>query len=563
MPVVSSPMQGVVYPPRAEVARYDEMGLFSDDTMGQAFRKVAARFPNRAAVSDASSAMSFVELDEVTDRLAGSLLRSGLKPLDRVTFQIPNGKELVICFVACLKAGLIPICTLVAHRQAEIGYLSAHAKARAHLIASDDPKFDFLAFARSIKSQTPSMDFTIIGRGPAPANEPGVSGIKDLIDGISLADAREILGSLELDAAQVAVFQLSGGTSGIPKIIPRFHNEYLYQLRTVAEWHGLTEKTVAFSPAPMMHNAPIVCYWGSTLWSGGEVVCAASLQPEAIAEVLAARHPNWMSIPLPILLNLKAAGLLDRRNFEGARLSTPSHTARLSDLTGGTAVPLYGMTEGIITYGRIGDPDFVLRSTVGRPVGPHDEFRIVDPETGQELPDGELGEFCFRGPSSCRGYYDAEDRNSEAFTAEGFCKSGDLMRAHLIDGVRYVSFEGRVKDVVSRGGEKINCQEVERALINHPAVGAIAIVPMPDPVYSEKACAFVIPAKGAEPLTVAGAGAFLEKAGLAKFKWPERIEIVSEFPTTSSGKISKPLLKQRIAAQLDRERGEAARAKPI
>lgn len=553
MPEVASPIRGVVYPSAADAAHYDRLGIFSDQTMDNAFRGIARRYPGRTAVSDAYSTLSFAELDAVTERLAAALLGLGLRPLDRVTFQIPNGKELVVCFIACLKAHLIPICTLVAHRQAEIGYLSRHADARAHFIATDDPKFDFLAFAKTISDDVPSMEFTVVARGAVPDQRPGVVGIESLVEAISEAEARETLSTLPRDPAQVAVFQLSGGTSGIPKIIPRFHNEYLYQLKTVADWHGLSEHTVAFSPAPMMHNAPIVCYWGAPLWLGGEVVCSLSLQSEAIAAAIAARRPNWMSIPLPILLNLKNAGMLRPDHFAGARLSTPNHAARLSELTGGTAVPLYGMTEGIITYGRIGDPDFVIQRTVGRPVGPHDEFRIVDPTTGEELPDGEIGEFCFRGPCSSRGYFDADERNLEAFTPDGFCKSGDLMRIHSIDGLRYVSFEGRVKDVVSRGGEKINCQEVEQVLINHTSIGAISIVPMPDQTYGEKACAFVILAKGAPGITVAEAGAFLERAGLAKFKWPERIEIVSEFPTTSSGKISKPILKKAIADLIDQE----------
>jgi non-ribosomal peptide synthetase component E (peptide arylation enzyme) len=181
---------------------------------------------------------------------------------------------------------------------------------------------------------------------------------------------------------------------------------------------------------------------------------------------------------------------------------------------------------------------------------------VVDVSTGMPLPAGQMGEFIFKGPSSCRGYYDAEERNREAFTADGFCRSGDLMKIHDIGGARYISFEGRLKDVVSRGGEKVNCQEVEQALIDHPGVGAIAIVPMPDPVLGEKACAFIIASRGAAAPTVQEAGAFLATRGLARFKWPERIEVVKEFPTTSSGKVSKPRLRELIEATVNRELGQ-------
>ena len=404
-----------------------------------------------------------------------------------------------------------------------------------------------------MRAQVPSLAYTVVARGPSPAGDASFVTLEDLAELGERGAGRARLAEVERDPFQVAVFQLSGGTSGVPKIIPRFHNEYLYQMRSVAEWHGLNERTVAFSPNPMMHNAPILCYWGLVLWGGGEVVCCSSFRPESLAEAIG-RRPNWMGVPLPLLLNLKDAGLLDRDAFRHARLTVSNHASRLRELTGAVAIPLYGMTEGLISYGRIGDPDKVIDTTVGRPVSPLDEFRIVDPTTGAELSDGEIGEFCFKGPSSTRGYYDAAERNLEAFTADGFCRSGDLMRAHLIDGVRYVSFEGRVKDVVSRGGEKINCQEVERVLIDHPSIGAISIVPMPDPVYGERSCAFVIPARDVAAPTVKDLGAFLEGAGLAKFKWPERIELVTEFPTTSSGKLSKPRLREMISAILQVER---------
>ena len=555
---VRQPMAGVVYAPGEDLRGYVEAGLFSDETLGEAFSRVAEKAPGRVALSEAGVTMTFAEVDEATDRIAAGLLAMGLHPLDRAAFQVANGRQLVLSLLACLKAGVIPICTLTAHRRVEIGYLAEHAKARAHFICTDDPKFDFAAFAREMRDLVPSLAYTVVARGPSPDGDPSFRTLDALAELGREPSAQARLRAAGRDPFQVAVFQLSGGTSGIPKIIPRFHNEYLYQIRSVAALHGLDEHTVAFTPNPMMHNAPIICYWGSALWSGGEVVCSSSLKPEALAEALE-RRPNWMAIPLPQLLNLRDAGLLDRDKFRHARLVVSNHAPRFREMTGAEAVPLYGMTEGLISFGRIGDPTAVLDTTVGRPVSPLDEFRIVDPVTGEELPDGELGEFCFKGPSSTRGYYDAEERNREAFTADSFCKSGDLMRVHVIDGARYVSFDGRVKDVVSRGGEKINCQEVERVLIDHPSVGAISIVPMPDPVYGERSCAFVIPARGAAPPTVKELGAFLEGAGLAKFKWPERVEIVEEFPTTSSGKLSKPRLREMISATLQSEQ-EAGRA---
>jgi non-ribosomal peptide synthetase component E (peptide arylation enzyme) len=270
------------------------------------------------------------------------------------------------------------------------------------------------------------------------------------------------------------------------------------------------------------------------------------------------RKPTWLIVPPVVLFRLKDAGVLDRIDFTtGKGFSVTSGVERFRAFVGGApAWPLFGMTEGLLAYCNASDPVEAQHTTVGRPLSPHDEIRILAPGAETELPDGEVGELAIRGPCTISGYFDAGERNAVAFTRDGFYRSGDLMRIKVIDGVRYLVFEGRLKDVVSRGGEKINCEEVERVAINHPAVASIAIVAMPDRTYGERACAFVIPASG-KSITVAELGAFLGQQGLAKFKWPERIEIVAEFPLTSSGKLSKPKLRESIRSILEREEAAA------
>jgi non-ribosomal peptide synthetase component E (peptide arylation enzyme) len=185
----------------------------------------------------------------------------------------------------------------------------------------------------------------------------------------------------------------------------------------------------------------------------------------------------------------------------------------------------------------------------------------VAPGTDQEVADGETGELLVKGPCTIRGYYDASDRDAEAFTADGFYRSGDLMRLRAIGDARYLVFEGRVKDVVDRGGEKINCSEVENALTLHPAVGAVACVAMPDQLYGERLCAFVVPRIEHTAPTLPDLTRFLASYGLAKFKWPERLELLDDLPMTISGKVSKPRMREMIRQILDHEAGGAAGAK--
>ena len=551
---VRNAMPGVVYQTPDRLRHYVEAGVLTQETLVSSFADAVKAHPHRTALSEVGWSNSYAELDVLTDKAAAGFIRLGLKPLDRVLFQLPNSKELVVAFLACLKAGLIPICTLAAHRQIEIGYLGKHAAARAHIIPANDARFDFVSFAEEMREKIPSLEITIATKGNQSELNRRAHALEDLIAREDGVEAKRLLAAIEHDPFQVALFQLSGGTTDVPKIIPRFHNEYLYTLRTVVDFHGLDETTVAYTPNPLMHNAPMSCVWGPAIFFGGEVTIASSLEAAAVGPLLEKRKPNWMIVPPVVLFRLDENGWFDRIKFAGIKgFSVTSGVERFGTFVGGAPTwPLFGMTEGLLAFCNASDPIKAQHGTVGRPLSSFDEVRIFEPGTERELADEEVGELAIRGPCTIAGYYDAQERNSVAFTADGFYRSGDLMKITVIDGRRYLVFQGRIKDVVSRGGEKINCEEVERVAVNHSAIRSIAIVAMPDRTYGERACAFVIPAPGAT-LTVGELSAFLVQQGLAKFKCPERIELVADFPLTSSGKLSKPKLRDQIVSLLQEE----------
>ncbi len=201
------------------------------------------------------------------------------------------------------------------------------------------------------------------------------------------------------------------------------------------------------------------------------------------------------------------------------------------------------------------DPVEIREQSVGYPVSDGDEILIVHPGTEDPVADGEIGEALFRGPYTIRGYYKSEKDDVTRFTADGFYRSGDLMSSQVVNGKRYYFFRGRIKDVVDRGGEKINAEELENVINQHPAILASAVVGMPDKVYGERVCAFVLlkPEASSPGLTLAELTQYLQQAGLAKFKWPERLEVIPEFPLTASGKLSKVLLRDRIIETLRAE----------
>ena len=201
----------------------------------------------------------------------------------------------------------------------------------------------------------------------------------------------------------------------------------------------------------------------------------------------------------------------------------------------------FGMSEGTLFYVRRNDPEDVRLETVGTPVSPDDEVRLTD-EDGREVPDGEVGELTVRGPYTLRGYYRAAEYNARQFTPDGFYRSGDLMRRHP-SGAYLV--EGRIKDLINRGGEKISAEEVENLILAHPSVRNVACIPLPDPVLGERMCACVIPREG-KTLTLEELTAFLAELGMAKFKQPERLVLMDDFPLSAFGKVSKKALVERL-----------------
>jgi non-ribosomal peptide synthetase component E (peptide arylation enzyme) len=211
------------------------------------------------------------------------------------------------------------------------------------------------------------------------------------------------------------------------------------------------------------------------------------------------------------------------------------------------------MAEGLLCYTSLDAPEEVTFTTQGRPLSPADEIRIVNSD-GADVPTGEVGELWCRGPYTIRGYFNAPERNREAFTADGFYCSGDLVRQ---DPFGNLVVEGRIKDLINRGGEKINAEEIEAHLIAHAAVSGAAIVAMPDDILGERSCAYLSLHDGGS-LELAAMRAFLAARGVAQFKWPERIEIVIEWPLTNVGKIKKSELRRDIAEKLTAERAALA-----
>lgn len=541
--------------PEERARRYRDSGAWSSDPTGRRLHQIATRFPDRPAVIAAEGQMSFAELDRRTDQIAAALIRLGLRRLDPVIFQLTNRLETVLAWYGCIKAGLVPVATLAAHRMHEIGHVSRKVGAVAHLVEAGLPSFDLVEFAREHAAGHPTMRHIISVGDVASNDRDEVTRLEDLGLDIDPHTAHAVVEqiAIQTDPSDVAAFQLSGGTTGVPKVIPRIHAEYWNNAMLYADSLGWDENSRVAHLIPIIHNAGISCGLHAAHSVGACLILATAdasvafdLMTRSGATEVLIGHGHYQAVMTPEF-DLAAVSL-KRIILSGAKVPHELFE-RVDDGAERWAGQLFGMAEGLFTVTPLDAPAQARLTTVGSPISSDDEVRILEPGSETELRDGEVGELCCRGPYTIPGYFDAPDHNRDAFTSDGFYRTGDLGTIAEIEGARYLSIEGRIKDLINRGGEKINAEELELLLLEHPGIANVAVVAMPDARLGERTCAYVVATRG-DVLALKDVQEHLAQLGVAKFKWPERLEWVSSFPQTNVGKIDKKRLRAEIAAKL-------------
>ncbi|MDA0239443.1 MAG: AMP-binding protein [Proteobacteria bacterium] len=545
-------LEGVVpFPPEFQ-ARYREKGYWEDKSIAQHLAEAFAANGDRMAVIDETGSLTYAELDAQSTNLALNLIDLGLKPLDRVVVQLPNIKEFATLYIALQKAGCIPIAALVTHRFAEISQFVQLSGAVASVTPGVQPEFDFPAMIRRVQAENGVLAHTIVWGDDAD----GFSSLEDLIRTPASSNP-DRLAEIEIDPDDPTAFQLSGGTTGIPKLIPRTHNDYAFNSKEAAKATEVTRDSRMLIVPPIAHNLPLACPGlQGYLLNGASVVLSTSgrgadvfnlIQTHKVTHVIGvpALHIGWINDPAIGDYDLTSVLMIG----SGGQRLQPEVRLRMRECFPNAFVQEnFGMAEGTLMFVSREDSEDAQLETVGKPICPDDEVRLLG-EDDQEVAFGEVGEFCVRGPYTLRGYYGVPEHNARAFTSDGFYRSGDLMRQHPSGNYMV---EGRIKDLINRGGEKISAEEIENLILQHPAVKNIACVPMPDPRLGERMCAYVILHEN-QAFTLEELNRFLNGKEIAKFKLPERLEILDEFPVSSFGKVSKKDLVAMITTVLEKE----------
>lgn len=515
----------------------------------------ARREPDRELVVDpVFGRFTYGKAAEQVARLAFGLRELGIGPGDVGIVELPNWTPFLVAHLALTAIGAITVNIPPIYREREIDYLVRFTGAKLLILPREFRGYDFLPLARAMSRTAPGLTRLLAGPGSEQV-DGGVRAYDELLRTPWEGRGRRAdLEALRPDPDAVTAIGFTSGTTGVLKGALQTSNILSAINEGVIRRYGLDENDRILVASPIGHAVGFTHCLRMTVAIGGAMVLLDRWDPERAIELVARERCTFTAGATPFLIDIvshpavrRHGGLPSLRLFLCGGAPVPArlvHEAREA-LPHTFTSPLWGMTEcGGVTTCPAGAPEERLRTTDGLPCEGM-ELKVVDRD-GATLPPGADGELLVRGPMVALGYLDQPELTREHFLPDGFFRTGDQAR---MDGEGYVKITGRIKDLIIRGGVNLSPVEIEDILFAHPHVANVAVVGMPDPRLGERVCAFVIP-KAGKSLTLADVQAWMEGAGVARQKWPERIELIGSFPVTPSGKVQKFRLRELIGERL-------------
>jgi cyclohexanecarboxylate-CoA ligase/acyl-CoA synthetase len=522
------------------VRREVESGRWTADTVASHLRRWATQTPDATAIAATGRPpVTYRAALERAERLAAALAGLGVRRGDVVTVQLPSTPEFVVIYYAVARLGGVLSTLHTPYGAGEVEPLLRHSRARAVFCGAATDKSDPPALFAALAERLPHLQH-VISVGPP---QPGTLSLEALI-----ADADPTLLPSPPVATDAALMCYTSGTSDAPKAVPHSFQSLLANPRQGLPVFDLKPGDRVLSVPPLTHAFGIFIA-NAALMAGATFMPLPAFTPPALAAALEHDGPTHAFVAPPHIAALLKAGLLDGRNFTGLRqvivsgsYCAPELKRALEEkLGGGRVIELWGMTETFAVL--LGDPRESAKERhdwIGKPSS-GSEVRIADAD-GKPVPPDIEGELQVRGCSVFAGYFDNAAANDGIFTADGWLRTGDL---GVMAAAGHVRMTGRIKDIVNRGGVKLNPSDVEALIDQHEAVLQSAIVPMPDPILGERACCCVV-LKAGKALSLEALCTWLEGQGVAKLKWPERLVLIEEMPMTPTRKIIKGALVEMI-----------------
>ncbi|MFC2020293.1 (2,3-dihydroxybenzoyl)adenylate synthase [Chloroflexota bacterium] len=535
---------------KEDEGKYIRMGWWLNITLGDMLDKAAELCPDKEALVDDRSRLTYAQLRDKTDRLAIGFIKLGIKKGDYVLLQLPNWNEFIYAFFALHKIGAPAVLLLSRHMQVEINHLCSLTKAKVWIVPESYRNTDYLPVINDVKRTNPHIQQIISVR---PKGKSSFIELEELIRDVDLNN--ENIGELSRskpDATEVAFVLATGGTTGLPKAVPRTHNSAVCEAKYKAIAREQDNNDVCLVSVPLEHNLGLAAV-NSTIFSFGKIILLDSTKPEDLCLTVQQEKVTCAPIVPALLSRLVTFGGLGNYDLSSLKAlyvggaKTPTEIIQaVYEKIGNVYVGAFGMSEGPTCTTRLDDDPEIIFNAIGKPCCPHDEFKTVD-ESGRKVPSNTEGELLAKGPGVFSGYLHNPEENKRVFTKDGFFRTGDLA---IIDDAGNVKITGRIKDVIIRGGENISPAEIESLISTHPDVADVAVVGMPDKELGERACAYVKPHGKAKP-TLEGIVSFLKSRGASVLQLPERVELIDNIPLTNIGKADKKVLREDINKRLD------------
>ncbi len=543
-------LEGFTPHKKEDAEKYSKFRWWLGVTLSDMLDKASDLYPNKEALIDDRSRLTYAQLREKVDKLAISLIKLGIKKQDRVLLQLPNWSEFVYSYFALQKIGAIVVLLLPRHRQEEINHLCRITGAEAWIVPEKYRSIGSLPIIYDVLKENPELKNVILVRGGESSQ---FISLERLIQDADLNEAsiRELI-DRRPDPMDMAHMGPTGGTTGLPKVAIRTHNDCLCDIEYKARALELNNNDICLAMAPAGHDLVFTVAICGTIFSFGKLVLLDSTLPGDFCKVVQ-RERVTCAVMVPTLA-MRIANYGDLKDFDLSSLlklhvggaSSPSDLIHAIDERIGCKYSVgLGSTEGLNCMTRLDYGLDTICQTCGKPCCPYSEYKVIDQDE-RELPPNTDGELVIKGPDVFSGYLGAPDENRTSFTKDGFFKTGDLAR---IDDLGHVIITGRIKDIIIRGGENINAGEIERLIIAHPSVEDVSVIGMPDKELGERICAYIKPAPGSK-LSFDDILSFLKSKGASVLQLPERIEFVDSIPLTKVGKVDKKVLREDIKSRL-------------
>ena len=544
---------------KEDAEKYIKYGWWWGITWGDLLDKAADLYPNKEALVDDDGRFSYSLLRENVDRLSIGFINLGIKKKDFVLLQLPNWHEFICAYFALHKIGAILVLLVPRHAYAEISYLCALTRPKAWILPERYGKIDYLPLIESIKKENPQLAFFFSAR--AGESDHFIS-LKSLIDESKLSQENlKKLADRRPDPMEVGQIMPTGGTTGVPKAAPRTHNDYIAN----AEYHSraweITSDDTILTVAPVSHGQGILAGLGGSFINFAKYVLTESTKPENICRIIEKEKVTaFPTVPTLInrLVNFEGLKRYDlsslKKIYGGGAPSSPELVKLVYERIGCKYVNAFGSVEGSSAMTRLDDDIETICNTIGKKDCPYTQFKIID-QDGNELPPNTSGELVTKGPTIFTGYFKSPEVNKDAFTHDGYFRTGDLAN---IDENGYIKITGRIKDIILRGGESISATEIEALIVTHPNISDVAVVGMPDKELGERICAYVQVSSGSK-IEANEIVSFLKNKGASILQLPERIEFIKEIPLTKVGKTDKKFLRDDIKKRMaiEQKKGSA------